>query len=108
MDDMTLNEEIVLLTVWKLKKDAYGVKLRQAISKTTGRIFPYGTLYSVLAKLVKKGFLTKSIGDPLPERGGRSRNYYYVTPDGTKALQTALELKTALWDSVSEITFERG
>ena len=103
MKDLSLPEEVCLLTVWKLKDNAYGVTIRQHVSKQTKRVYPHGTLYSALGLLVNKGYLTKTVGDPLPERGGRSRNYYHITADGIKALKNALELKKLLWDGETEM-----
>jgi PadR family transcriptional regulator PadR len=98
MKDLTLAEEMVLLAVWKLEDNAYGVTIRKQVSRTTNRIFPYGTLYSILDKLTKNRLVTKSVSDPIPKRGGRSRNYYSVTPDGISALKVAMQLKKTLWD----------
>jgi len=103
MKDLTLTEEMFLLTVLKLKDNAYGVTIRQHVSEKTKRIYPYGTLYSALDKLVSKGYLIKIVSDPLPERGGRSRNYYHITQEGREALKNALELKKMLWDSDTEL-----
>lgn len=104
MKDLTLTEEMFLLTVLKLKDNAYGVTIRQHVSEKTKRIYPYGTLYSALDKLVSKGYLTKTVSDPLPERGGRSRNYYNITQEGREALKNALELKKMLWDDETELS----
>ncbi len=98
MKDLTLTEEIVLLAVWKLKEDAYGVAIRKELSETTQRIFPYGTLYSALDKLTRKKLIAKSSSDPIPQRGGRRRYYYSITPEGISALKKALELKKLIWD----------
>ncbi len=103
MKDLTLTEEMFLLTVLKLKENAYGVTIRQYVSKTTERTYPYGTLYSALDKLVHRGYLNKRVSDPLPERGGRSRNYYTLTPPGAEALKRAFELKTVLWDEDAQL-----
>ena len=108
MKDLTLTEEMFLLTVWKLQDNAYGVTIRQHVSETTRRIYPYGTLYSALDKLVRKGYLTKTVSDPLPERGGRSRNYYHITPKGLTALKNALELKRSLWDGDTELAISKS
>ena len=102
MKDLNLTEEMVLLAVWKLNEDAYGVKIRQRISRETGRSFPYGTLYSTLEKMEKKGFLRMTLGDPLPQRGGRRKHYYSITPAGISALKTALSLRKILWDTETE------
>jgi PadR family transcriptional regulator PadR len=98
MKDLTLVEEMVLLAIWKLESNAYGVTIRKQVTRSTNRLFPYGTLYSILDKLTKKRLITKIVSDPLPRRGGRSRNYYSITPDGISALKAALQLKTSLWD----------
>jgi len=99
MKYLTLTEEMVLLAVWKLKDNAYGVTIRKHLSKATKRIFPYGTLYSTLAKLVRMRCLVKIVSDPTPERGGRSKNYYRITDEGIEALRNSIELKNSLWDN---------
>jgi len=108
MKDLTLTEEMFLLAVWKLKDNAYGVTIRKHVSEVTKRTYPYGTLYSALDKLVRRGFLTKTESDPTPERGGRSKNYYYITDEGLDALKNALELKNAMWGDMSDVILEKG
>ena len=108
MKDLNLTEEMVLWAVWRLKDDAYGVTIRDHLSLKTGRRQPYGTLYSALAKLEKLGYARKTIGDPSPTRGGRSKNYYRVTPYGIAALKSAVELKTTLWDRESVLALEKS
>lgn len=103
MKDLTLTEEMILWAVWKLDVNAYGVSIRKRVSQKTGRIFPYGTLYGILAKLCRRGFIVKRASDPLPVRGGRSRNYYRITSRGREALKAAMELKKTLWDEESEL-----
>lgn len=108
MKDLTLTEEMFLLAVWKLRDNAYGVTIRRHVSEETNRIYPYGTLYSALDKLVHRGFLTRSKSDPTPERGGRSKIYYYITPEGLEALKAAFELKNKMWGDFSDISFEES
>ena len=107
MKDLTLPEEMVLQAIWKLKDSAYGVAIRKEVSRSTARIFPYGTLYSVLDKLTKKGLIIKSVSDPLPIRGGRSRNYYAITPKGVSALKVAMQLKKSLWDEKTMVDLNK-
>ena len=107
MKDLTLTEEMFLLAVWKLKDDAYGVTIRQHVSEETDRVYPYGTLYSALDKLVERGYLTREKSDPTPERGGRSKIYYYITDEGIVALKAAMELKNRLWNGLDQLSFEK-
>jgi DNA-binding PadR family transcriptional regulator len=102
MDELSISEEMVLLEVWRLKTNAYGVSVRKQISQVTGRLFPYGTLYSILNKLVNVGYVTKTAGEPVAERGGRRKFYYQITEDGINALKNALELKKKVWDIETE------
>ncbi len=108
MKDLTLTEEMFLLAVWKLKEDAYGVTIRQYVARATGRNYPIGTIYSALDKLARKGYLRKTVGDPTPERGGRSKNYYHITKEGVNALKTAMDLKNMLWDPQTEMALNKS
>ncbi|MFC2158863.1 PadR family transcriptional regulator [Acidobacteriota bacterium] len=108
MKDLNLTEEMVLLAVWKLKENAYGVTIRRQLSDSTKRIFPYGTLYSALDKLTRHGYVTRSESDPEPVRGGRSKKFYSITPRGVEALRGALQLRQSMWDGETEAIFSGG
>lgn len=103
MKDLTLTEEMLLLAVWKLRHDAYGVTIRQHVSQVTGRTYAYGTLYSALDKLARIGYLNKTTSDPTPERGGRRKYFYHITGQGLQALKSAMQLKRLLWDQETEL-----
>ncbi|MCP4724772.1 MAG: hypothetical protein GY863_07035 [bacterium] len=106
MKELSKAEEILLLTIWRLKKDAYGVPIKQQIKELTGKDYAYGTLYGLLDQLDKKGYVTKSPGDPTPERGGRSKTYYGLSQMGIKALKYSIDLHNVVWNGVSEFTFD--
>ena len=97
MMDLTKNEEVILLSILHLKEGAYGVYIRRHIKETTGKQLNYGTLYRMLDQLVKKGLLERKEGEPMPEKGGRRKNYYTLTKYGVKALQEAYSLQQTLW-----------
>jgi len=100
MIDLTLNETVVLLAVLRLKENAYGVAIREEIAKITQTTVTYGTLYSYLDQLFRKGFLAKNLGRPTPERGGRRKIYHRLTPKGRKALSKAYEIQKTLMDEI--------
>ena len=106
MKHLTKSEEILLLTIWKLKDEAYGVPIKKYVSKITGRIWSFGALYVSLDKLAKKGYVVKTRSEPLPERGGRHKIYYSLTDEGKTALQAARELNKTLWGDVPEVAFK--
>ena len=58
------SEEFLLLAVWRLKENAYGVEIRNQIKKATGKTWAYGALFVMLNRLEKKGCLTSHFSDP--------------------------------------------
>ena len=103
MDILTINEQILLLAIWRLADNAYGVTIRDKVIEMAQKQVVYGTLYNSLDKLVKKGYVTTSKGEPSHERGGRSKIYYSLSRDGKIALQRSKELQESLWEGVSDI-----
>ena len=96
MIDLTLNETVVLLAVLRLKDNAYGVAIREEVAKITNTTVTYGTLYSYLDQLFRKGYLAKHYGKPTPERGGRRKIYHRLSPKGRQALREAYEIQKTL------------
>jgi DNA-binding PadR family transcriptional regulator len=50
----------------------------------------------------------KTISDPIPVRGGRSKNYYRITSTGIDALQNAAKLKKIIWNQETEEALEKA
>ncbi|MBN1271110.1 MAG: PadR family transcriptional regulator [Candidatus Aminicenantes bacterium] len=102
MKELTLSQLTILLAILRLKDNAYGVTIRRQIHEVTGKAFPYGTLYSFLELLHKKGYVEKFIGGPTKKRGGRRKILYKPTKKGLEALQAAQKLQKALWRDIPE------
>ncbi|MFC1493397.1 PadR family transcriptional regulator [candidate division KSB1 bacterium] len=107
MYDLSNMDEVILLTIFKLKDNAYGVTIRRKIEDMMKKIIGYGTLYSALDQLVKRGLVLKITGEPTHERGGRRKNYYRITRIGAAALKTARDQKNVLWDGISDSSLDR-
>ena len=97
MKQLTRNEEIILLCVLKLDEEAYGVSIRNRIREETGEKWSFASIYPPLESLYKKGFVNRIKGDPLPERGGKSRYFYKVTTAGKKVLIRLFESRRKIW-----------
>ena len=106
MKELTKTEEILLLAIWELKDEAYGVKIRQHVSELIKKEFTYGNLYCSLDLLVKKKYVEKMPGELTPERRGRRRFYYQLTGEGIKSLKAAQELNETLWGRVPKYAFD--
>lgn len=80
-------EQLVLLALLRLQKNAYGVPIRREIEQRTKREVSVGALYSTLDRLEGKGYVASWFADPTAERGGRSKRFFRVEPLGLKAIQ---------------------
>lgn len=96
-------EHIVILALLRLSGRAYGVTVRQEIEARTGREVSIGAIYATLDRLEAKGYVKSHLGDPTPERGGRSKRFFRVTTVGVRAVnrsQRALHSMTEGLDLV--------
>ena len=59
-----------------------------------------GALYTALERLEAKGCLRSTMGEALPQRGGRARRYFTVTAAGMRALRESRRVLLGLWDGL--------
>lgn len=106
MNILSRSEEIVLLAIWKLKDNAYGVTVRDQVSKDTGVDWTFGAVYKPLKQLALKGYVEKSSSDPVAERGGRTKYFYALTREGREALREIRKIHISLWTEECELAFK--
>lgn len=97
MEILTVNEEMLLIIIWQLKKDAYGFPIMKKVMEITKKKISYGSLYNSLSNLAKKGYLTFYKGEPTDVRGGKRKIYYSITAEGKAALKSARQFHKSLW-----------
>jgi PadR family transcriptional regulator PadR len=107
MHELTKNEELILLCIWKLKCIAYGVTIRELFKKITGKALNYGSLYNTLYLLVRKKYVTSQESEPLSVKGGRRKILYSLTSAGEKALKKIQKIQKLAWGDVPDFTFEK-
>ena len=89
-------EEIVLLALVRLGENAYGVTIRREIAERTGRDISFGSVYTSLERLARKGYVSPRMGEPTPERGGRAKRYFEIEAPGLHALNQSREIVARL------------
>ena len=100
MNLLSRSEEIVLLSIWRLQDEAYGISIREQVAETTGRSWSIGAIYAPLHRLEKKGFVRTRKGEPEAKRGGRSKVFYELTTHGKRALIDVKTVHDALWNGI--------
>jgi PadR family transcriptional regulator PadR len=80
-------EYVVMLSLLRLRDDAYGMTIRQDIETRTDREIAVGAVYAALDRLEVKGYIRSREGETTRGRGGRSKTYFTVTALGKRAVQ---------------------
>jgi PadR family transcriptional regulator, regulatory protein PadR len=96
-------EELILLTVGILYKQAYGVTVMDEIEKQTGRSLNISAVHAVLQRLEDKGLVKSNMSEPSGERGGRRKRIFFLTAAGKKAIEEANELRNQLFNQIPKI-----
>ena len=108
MQILSKPEELVLLSIWKLQDNAYGVTIRNYIIRETGREWTVGAVYVPLSRLTKWGYVQTTIGEPTAERGGKRKKYYRLTKEGIKVLAYTKKVNEAMWAGVADLNIKPG
>lgn len=98
-------EELVLLTVGILQKEAYGVNVLQEIKEQTGRSVNISAIHAVLNRLEEKKLLTSDMGGATNERGGRRKRFYTLSSAGRSAVAEVHELRNKLYNQLPPMAF---
>jgi len=99
-------EEIVLLTIAILHKDAYGVSIKEEIESRLARDVSLGALHAALVRLEDKGYIKSLQGEGTDDRAGRPRRYFQMTALGKKALEYSRQTREDLWKSIPKISMD--
>src|SRR5262249_5531399 len=83
-------EQLVLIALIRLRERAYSVAIRDEIAERTGRDVSLGAVYKTLERLETKGYVSTSVGDPTPERGGRRKKFFHIEPAGRRAVEHSM------------------
>lgn len=94
-------EQLVLLAILHLtdagQEDVYGVPIVSEIERRTERSASRVAVYITLRRLETKGLVKTWMGEPLAERGGKSRRLVKVTAAGLQALRDARHAMDEMW-----------
>ena len=99
-------EEIVLLTIAILYKDAYGVAIKEEIEGRLARDVSMGALHAAFVRLEDKGYIKSRLGEGTEDRAGRPRRYFQMTALGKKALEYSRQTREELWKAIPKISLD--
>src|SRR5688572_8550070 len=80
-------EEIVLLTIAILNREAYGVSIVEEIENRLDRNVSLGAIQTVLKRLEDKKLVRSAFGEATKIRGGKRKRYYTITAEGQRTVK---------------------
>lgn len=99
-------EEIVILTIGILYKEAYGVAIKNEIETRLSRKVSMGAMHSALVRLEDKGYIKSFAGEETNERMGRPRRYFQITALGKKAIEYSKVTRNELWKAIPKVVLD--
>jgi DNA-binding PadR family transcriptional regulator len=106
MKYLTRQEELVLLSVFQLKENAYLITIQNFLNRLTGKKWSISSVYVPLSRLEKNGYLKSTIGEATEKRGGKGIKYYQITKAGTKALSDLKDVYDKMWKGIGELVIK--
>jgi DNA-binding PadR family transcriptional regulator len=101
-------EEIVLLAVGILYKEAYGVAIIDEIESRLNRKVSVGALQTVLRRLEGKGYLVSELGEATNVRGGKAKRYFSLTALGSRVLRETQEQRKEMFKAIPRMAFPKS
>lgn len=95
-------EELILLMVALLDKEAYGVSITDGLKKQADRDISISAVHAVLHRLEEKGFVKSKMGGASQERGGRRKRLFTITAYGRSALAELRDTRNFIWDLITK------
>ena len=84
-------EQLVLLALIRLGRDAYGLRVWDEIAIHTDLRPSLGAVYTTLERLESKGLVSSWAGEKTAVRSGRAKRYFQIEAFGIAALKSTRE-----------------
>jgi DNA-binding PadR family transcriptional regulator len=101
-------EEIVMLAVGILYKEAYGIAIIDEIESRLDRKVSIGALQTVLRRLEEKGYLVSEFGEATSVRGGKRKRYFTLTALGSRVLRETQEQRKEMFKAIPRVAFPKS
>lgn len=96
-------ELMILLAILRVGDDAYGVRIAREIEETAGRSAQLAAIYAALDRMESRGLVGSALGESTPERGGRAKRLFRLTPKGLTQTKDTQQALTALWSNLPQL-----
>lgn len=96
-------EQLVLTAAYLLRGEGYSVNITDKVNEMAPKRVMLGAVYVSLDRLESRGLVSSWFADPTPERGGKAKRYFKVTPAGESALGQMRATAQLLIDALGDL-----
>jgi DNA-binding PadR family transcriptional regulator len=107
MKGLTRKEELIMLSILNLQRDAYLIAITDHLSKITGKRVSLTSVHLPLSRLEKQDLIESEFGEATAVRGGRRKKIYKVTKIGFKELNEYKRITDMLWTNYSMLSVQK-
>ena len=107
MKGLTRKEELTMLSILNLQRDAYLIAITNHLSKITGKKVSLTSVHLPLSRLEKQGLIESEFGEATAVRGGRRKKIYKVTKKGFEELNEYKRITDMLWTNYSMLSVQK-
>jgi len=93
-------EQAVLLSIVRLKEEAYGRAILREVQGRLKREVAAGAVHATLERLEGKGLIRSRLGQGTQTRDGGARRFYTLEPLGVESLNDARAAIKNLWQGI--------
>ena len=108
MKGLTRKEELIMLSILNLGKDAYLVAITDHLVRVTGQAIMLTSVHVPLLRLEKKDLIAAELGEATAVRGGRRKKIYRITKAGFQTLNEHRKINDALWAAYPSRSEQKG
>ena len=99
-------EHQVLLAILQLGGDSYSAPIVMEMEKRSGRDIAPAAVYIALRRLEQRELVRSTKEEPEPQRGGRGKRIFEVTPAAIGKLRESRRAMESFWDGLDPV-FEK-
>ena len=104
MKNLTRKEELIMLSILNLKKEAYLIAIVDHLAKITGKNVSLTSVHLPLGRLENAGLIESAFGESTAKRGGRRKKLYNITELGFLLLDEHKRISEILWENYSKLS----
>jgi len=107
MKGLRRKEELTMLSILNLQRNAYLIAITNHLSKITGKKVSLTSVHLPLSRLEKQGLIESEFGEATAVRGGRRKKIYKVTKIGFEELNEYKRITDMLWTHYSTLSVQK-